>query len=274
MPELPEVETVVRALNRALKGKTTTGALSLGRLRFPFDAAAAGRRLAGKEILRIRRRAKYILIDFPENLALLAHLGMTGRFRVDPSGTPRDRHDRVIFNLLDGLELRFSDARRFGFLKLADLPRPGGIPPECDRLGPEPLERGFTGGLLLALAKKRTLPVKSFLMDQKTVAGVGNIYASEALHAAGIDPRRPTSDLTPVEWERVVRAIKTVLRRAIRQGGSTIRNYRTIDGSEGGFQQSLQVYGKAGGTCPGCDGKIQSIRIGGRSTFFCPECQG
>lgn len=274
MPELPEVETVVRALDRALRGRAATGALSLGRLRFPFDAAAASRRLAGKEILGIRRRAKYILIDFPDNLALLAHLGMTGRFRVVFPEMPRERHDRVILNLSDGRELRFSDARRFGFLKLADLPRPGGLPPECDRLGPEPLERGFTGGLLLSSAKGKAIPVKSFIMDQKMVAGVGNIYASESLHAAGIDPRRSAGDLAPAEWERTAKAIKAVLRRAIREGGSTIRNYRTVDGSEGGFQRSLQVYGKAGASCPRCGGGIQSARLGGRSTFFCPECQG
>ncbi|MDR1520418.1 MAG: bifunctional DNA-formamidopyrimidine glycosylase/DNA-(apurinic or apyrimidinic site) lyase [Planctomycetota bacterium] len=273
MPELPEVETVVRALDASLRGRILLGAVSLGKLRLPLDAEAASRRLGGREILRVRRRAKYILIDFTGKGALLAHLGMTGRFRIDSAGEPRHKHDRAAFPLLGGDELRYSDARRFGFVKLVELPEPDGFPAELERLGPEPLSRQFSGRTLLAGAAGRKTPVKVFIMDQWTVVGVGNIYASEALHAAGIDPARPAAALAPDEWARLAAEIKAVLRRAIKQGGSTIRDYQTLDGGEGGFQRSLRVYGKAGGICPRCGGSVKSTRLGGRSTFFCPDCQ-
>ncbi|MDR1535050.1 MAG: bifunctional DNA-formamidopyrimidine glycosylase/DNA-(apurinic or apyrimidinic site) lyase [Planctomycetota bacterium] len=273
MPELPEVETVVRALNASLPGKTVSAVCSMGKLRLPFDAGDLTRRLAGRKILGVRRRAKYILVDFPGQLALLAHLGMTGRFRLETTGTPGQKHDRVAFLFEDGSELRYSDARRFGFIKLACLPRPGGFPGDLERLGPEPLERSFTGDVLLASAAGRKAPVKTFIMDQKIVVGVGNIYASEALYGAGINPARPAGLLSPAEWRRLAAEIKGVLRRAIRKGGSTIRSYQTVAGTEGGFQRSLRVYGKTGGECPRCGGRIESTRLGGRSTFFCPGCQ-
>ena len=184
MPELPEVETVVKALNLSLAGRVLTGAENIGKLRLPFDADAVSRALTGKRILGVRRRAKYILFDFPGNLALLAHLGMTGRFRLAPAGEPRERHDRVAFRLRGGEDLIFADTRRFGFVKLVELPGPGGCPGELARLGPEPLDRSFSGKTLSARAAGRRTPAKVFLMDQEVVVGVGNIYASEALHAA------------------------------------------------------------------------------------------
>ena len=273
MPELPEVETVARALDRSLRGMAVDEAESIGKLRLPFDAEAASRVLAGRRILGVRRRAKYILFDFSEDWALLAHLGMTGRFRLARSGEPREKHDRAAFRLNGEKELLFSDARRFGFVKLVKLARGGGDPAELARLGPEPLDRSFSGKTLSARAAGRKTPAKAFLMDQEVVVGVGNIYASEALYAAGIDPRRPAGELSPGEWTRVSTEIKTVLRRAIAKGGSTIRSYRAVDGSEGGFQRSLHVYGKAGCACGRCGEIIQQARLGGRSTFYCPRCQ-
>ncbi len=274
MPELPEVETVVKALDGVLKGRLVRGAGFIGKLRLPFDERDAAGRLAGRRVIGVRRRAKYILVDLEGQRALLAHLGMTGCFRVEPADSPRHRHDRVYFPLDRGEELRYADARRFGFVKPVTLSGPGGLPEELAGLGPEPLDRRFTGRVLMERAAGRRSPVKIFIMDQAVVVGVGNIYASEALFLAGVHPKRPASDLSPEEWIRLVAKIKAVLRDAIRQGGSTIRSYRTVDGSEGGFQQALRVYGRAGQPCPVCGSPVEALRLGGRSTFFCPECQG
>lgn len=273
MPELPEVETVVTALDRALRGRAVEGAEEIGRLRRPFDAAETGRRLRGRAVDRVRRRGKYIVVDFGVETALLAHLGMTGFFHIEPAAIPRHRHDRIAFLLDGGEELRYADARRFGFVVLTSLSGPERWPEELADLGPEPLERRFSGRALAARAAGRRTPVKVFIMDQRVTVGVGNIYASEALHAAGIDPRRPVGDVALGEWNRIAAEIKAVLRKAIRQGGSTIKNYRTVNGSEGGFQRELRAYGKKNGTCPDCGAGVETIRLGGRSTFFCPVCQ-
>lgn len=273
MPELPEVETVVAALRQTLVGRTIRSVESLGKLRLPFDAKAATRRIGGAAVTDARRRAKYILIDIDGGAALLAHLGMTGYFHLDAASEPRHKHDRLVFTLDGGEELRFADARRFGFVKLVELPEAGAFPVELAGLGPEPLSRAFSPRAMLNRAEGRSAPVKVFVMDQTVVVGVGNIYASEALFAAGIDPRRAAGDLSPDEWAALVREVKRVLRRAIRSGGSTIRDYRTVDGTEGGFQRRLLVYGRAGESCPGCGQPIERVRQGGRSTFFCSECQ-
>lgn len=273
MPELPEVETVARALDAALRGRELRGAELLGRMRLPFDAAEATRRLKGRKILGVRRRAKYLVFHCEGDAWLLAHLGMTGTFRLEKGSVPKGKHDRAIFRLKGGDELRYADARRFGFVGLTDAPAAGGVPAELDRLGPEPLDRKFNARAMAAKAKGRKTPIKVFIMDQRTVAGVGNIYAVEALFGAGIDPRRPASALDAGEWRRLAAQIKAVLRGAIEKGGSTIRSYRTVDGTEGGFQRRLRVYGRAGEACPGCGGGIEVTRQGGRSTFFCPACQ-
>ncbi len=272
MPELPEVETVVKALGLALPGREVIGVRFLGAMRLPFDEALARRLLRGRAIVGVRRRAKYIVIDLDGPSALLAHLGMTGHFRVEAESEPRARHDRVVFSLRGGDELRYADARRFGFVVPAGI-GPDGWPAELSGLGVEPLERAFSGRAMLDRAAGRSCPVKNFIMDQAVVVGVGNIYASEALWGARVDPRRPAGDLDGGDWDRLVASIKKVLRKAIRQGGSTIRNYRTVDGSEGGFQRSLNVYGKAGEACPACGSAIMMVRQGGRSSFFCPKCQ-
>ncbi len=273
MPELPEVETVVTALRQALVGRRIRNAEFLGKLRLPFDAKAATRRIGNAAVTDVRRRAKYILIDIEGDAALLAHLGMTGYFHLDAASEPRHKHDRLAFILDDGDELRFADARRFGFVKLVELPEAGAFPAELAELGPEPLSRAFSARPMLERAAGRSTPIKVFIMDQTAVVGVGNIYASEALFAAGVDPRRAAGDLSPEEWAALVREVKRVLRRAIRSGGSTIRDYRTVDGTEGGFQRRLLVYGQAGEACPGCGQPIERVRQGGRSTFFCSECQ-
>lgn len=273
MPELPEVETVVRALRQTLEGRVVEKAHFLGRCRYPFDAAAATATLGKKMFRGVRRRAKYIIMDFDCDTAILAHLGMTGYFHVDAASSPPHKHDRIAFSLKGGEELRYADARRFGFVRLVRTAGPGSMPEELAALGPEPLERSFSGKYLGERAAGRKGPVKVFIMDQAVVVGVGNIYAAEALFAAGVDPRRPAGSLNAEEWGRVAAEIKAVLRRALRRGGSTIRNYRTVDGSEGAFQRSLKVYGKAGDGCPSCGGPIAVTRQAGRSSFFCPACQ-
>ncbi|MCD8138627.1 MAG: bifunctional DNA-formamidopyrimidine glycosylase/DNA-(apurinic or apyrimidinic site) lyase [Planctomycetaceae bacterium] len=273
MPELPEVETVVRALRRALTSRKIRGAALYGRLRTPFDASAVDAALAGRTCTGVRRRGKYIIFDFPCRHALVAHLGMTGYFHLEKASSPLHPHDRVGLRLDKGDEMRFADARRFGFIDLVETADPGGDVPTLSHLGLEPLERECNAARMADLAVGRKVPVKVFLMNQEVVVGVGNIYASEALHAACVDPRRMAGDITAAEWKRVVAKVKAVLRAAIRAGGSTIRNYRGVNGDEGKFQRALRVYGKAGEPCPACGGVIETVRLGGRSTFYCAACQ-
>lgn len=273
MPELPEVETVANALNRAVQGQILADARYFSRLRRPFEWKKIINALSGKQCTRVRRSAKYILMEFDCEYVIIAHLGMTGAFHLEDAALEPDKHDRVALTFAGGKELRFRDARRFGFVSLAKVPHPGGVPEELNRLGVEPLERGFTAKGMAEKARGRTAPVKTFIMDQKIVAGVGNIYASEALFLAGVHPGRNAGSVDREEWKRIVASIKKVLRQAIKAGGSTIRNYQTVDGSEGGFQQRLRVYGRKGKECGQCGGTIEMIRMGGRSAFFCPQCQ-
>ncbi len=273
MPELPEVETVVTALAGALTGRTVTALEQRGALRYPLGREAPAL-LSGRVVSGIRRRAKYIVFAFDDcPHGLLAHLGMTGSFRIEPATEPFQKHDRLAIGLDGGESLRFADMRRFGFVKLVGLDPATGDPDDFARLGPEPLGRSFTGRELLRRSAGRTCPIKNHIMNQEVVVGVGNIYASEALFIAGISPERPAGDLAPAEADALVAAIKKVLRAAIRSGGSTIQNYRTVDGREGGFQRVIRVYGRAGERCRRCGGTVASIRQGGRSTFFCPGCQ-
>lgn len=273
MPELPEVETVAKALRQALVGKEVASLRCLGRMRYPFPLAKARRAVVGKTIANVRRRAKYLVFDFGCDDVFLAHLGMTGFFHIDPAATPPEKHERLAVALTDGSELRFCDARRFGFVALSKLEQGGEWPEELSHLGPEPLEKSFSAKAMLHRAVGRKVPIKTFIMDQPVVVGVGNIYASEALFAARIHPCRRAGDLTLREWTVLVSEIKKVLRKALRSGGSTIRNYRTVDGSEGFFQRSLRVYGKASAPCPVCSTPITTLRLSGRSSFLCPNCQ-
>ncbi len=273
MPELPEVETVVQALAKHLPGKVLRQAVSIGKLRLPFSGEEVTAALRGQAITAVRRRAKYIIIEFSAEKALLAHLGMTGFFHLEALDQPYLKHDRIALQFGDGVDLRYADARRFGFVSLVDSPAPGGEIAELSALGVEPLTAGFKPSLLLERAAGRKTPIKVFIMDQTVVVGVGNIYASEALFAAGIDPRRPAGAVSLAEWKSLCREIKNILRKAIDSGGSTIRSYRTVDGSEGGFQRELLVYGKGKEACPRCGEEIQTLRLGGRGTFFCGACQ-
>ncbi|MCD7896781.1 MAG: hypothetical protein LUG50_08925 [Planctomycetaceae bacterium] len=208
MPELPEVETVVTALAGALTGRTVTALEQRGALRYPLGREAPAL-LSGRVVSGIRRRAKYIVFAFDDcPHGLLAHLGMTGSFRIEPATEPFQKHDRLAIGLDGGESLRFADMRRFGFVKLVGLDPATGDPDDFARLGPEPLGRSFTGRELLRRSAGRTCPIKNHIMNQEVVVGVGNIYASEALFIAGISPERPAGDLAPAEADALVAAIK------------------------------------------------------------------
>jgi formamidopyrimidine-DNA glycosylase len=270
MPELPEVETTRRGVRNALVGRTVVAFdLREPRLRWRVDAALAGT-LAGQRILDVRRRAKYLLVDL-ERGSLIAHLGMSGSLRVMPQGSPRLLHDHYDLVLDSGQCLRFNDPRRFGSLhwctgKVADHPL-------LASLGPEPLEDGLTATYLATRARRRKAAVKLFLMDQRIVVGVGNIYASEALYRAGVRPRRAAGRIKVAEWQRIVDSVRAVLGEAIRQGGTTLRDYVNADGTPGYFRQQLFVYERAGEPCRRCRTPIRHLVQGQRSTYYCPECQ-
>jgi formamidopyrimidine-DNA glycosylase len=270
MPELPEVETTRRGVRDALVGRTIAAFdLREPRLRWPVEPALR-RELVGRRVRDVRRRAKYLLLDL-DGGSLIAHLGMSGSLRVMPAGSPRLLHDHYDLVLDSGQCLRFNDPRRFGSLHWCT-----GDPaahPLLARLGPEPLEPGFTAAHLAGLARRRRAGVKLFLMDQHVVVGVGNIYASEALFRAGVRPRRAAGRVTAAEWGRIVAAVREVLGQAIRQGGTTLRDYVNADGTPGYFRQELFVYERAGEPCRRCATPIRHCVQGQRSTYFCPACQ-
>lgn len=279
MPELPEVETIVRGLRPRLEGRRLVRVVQRrDDLRFPLPPRFA-ERLTGRRIETIGRRAKYILFHLDQGEVLLCHLGMSGRMvLVDRPDQPLARHDHIVFTTEDGWEVRFNDARRFGAMDLIDAAR-------LDQhwllkdLGPEPLGNGFNGPVLAdKLAGKRT-PIKAALLDQKVVAGLGNIYVCEALFGAGLSPRRLARSVQGRRAERLVAAIRDVLRRAIEAGGSSLRDYVQTDGELGYFQHHWAVYGREGAPCPDCrcelerTGGIRRIVQSNRSTFFCPTRQ-
>jgi formamidopyrimidine-DNA glycosylase len=270
MPELPEVETTRRGIRAALVGRTVRAFdLREPRLRWRVEASLA-EELAGQRVLDVGRRAKYLLIRL-ERGTLIAHLGMSGSLRIMQTGSARLPHDHYDLVLDSGQCLRFNDPRRFGSLHwCTGDPRKHVL---LAGLGPEPLEPGFDAAYLARRAKGRKTAVKLFLMDQRVVVGVGNIYASEALFRAGVRPRRAAGRLTVAQWQRVVDAVRDVLADAIRQGGTTLRDYVSADGTPGYFRQELYVYERNGQPCRRCSTPIRHLVQGQRSTYFCPTCQ-
>jgi formamidopyrimidine-DNA glycosylase len=276
MPELPEVETVARGLALSLLGlRLDKLILNRADLRAPLPQGLA-ERLEGKRILRITRRAKYILIHFDGGGVLIAHLGMSGRMVITGPGAAAkpDRHDHVVFTFEDGTILIFNDPRRFGLLDYAEESEL-----ETHKLlrdiGPEPLGNQFNGPALAAALAGRNTPIKAALLDQRVVAGLGNIYVSESLYWAGISPRRRAGTIMGPRAERLATAIRDVLGRAIAAGGSSLRDYVQASGELGYFQHHWAVYGKEGEPCPGCDcgAGIKRIVQAGRSTFYCAKRQ-
>ena len=273
MPELPEVETVARGLAHRLEGRRLTKVETRrGDLRWPFPKDFA-KRLTGRRVIKIRRRAKYIVAELDDGNALLAHLGMSGRMLLS-KGRPAEleAHDHVIMETDRGWCLRFNDARRFGMMDLVPL---GKLEEHklIRGIGPEPLGNEFSGPILAAALEGKKTAIKAAILDQKVVAGVGNIYASEALYRAGISPKRMAYTVQGERAEKLARAIKTVLNEAIAAGGSSLRDYVQADGELGYFQHRWRVYEKEGQVCPDCRGTIRRITQGGRSTFYCPKCQ-
>ncbi|MFO6466064.1 bifunctional DNA-formamidopyrimidine glycosylase/DNA-(apurinic or apyrimidinic site) lyase [Jannaschia sp. KMU-145] len=281
MPELPEVETVRRGLTPALEGARLTRVdVNRPDLRWPFPERMA-ERLQGATVTALGRRSKYLLLHLDTGETLIVHLGMSGRMVVDDvqqGSFHRDagwlpQHDHVVFHT-DGHQVTFNDARRFGFMDLAATDALDAHV-HFARMGPEPMGNGFHEAHLIdALASKNT-PIKSALLDQRVVAGLGNIYVCEALHRAGIAPTRRARRIAAPRVARLVPIIRDVLAEAIAAGGSSLRDHRQADGTLGYFQHGFRVYDREGAPCPtpDCDGTIRRIVQAGRSTFHCPRCQ-
>jgi len=271
MPELPEVETIRRDLLPVLRGRAFThvwvspDALRLVQVPPPADFA---RLLSGRRIEDVSRRGKFLVFHLSGGLYLLVHLRMTGALLHRPADAPPDRYVRAMLSLDDGSELRFSDLRKFGALWL--VPDPSTV---LGRLGPEPLEGGLTPSLLRGLTARRRAPIKSLLLDQRALAGVGNIYADEALFAAGLHPQRPAGSLSDSEVKRLHGAIRRVLTEALADRGASFSDYVDASGREGRHQFRVQVFRRTGQPCYVCGREIARVKVAGRSTHFCPKCQ-
>ena len=287
MPELPEVETVRRGLAPVMEGARIAKVDVRHRgLRWPI-AKDFEKRLEGMSVEGLGRRAKYLLADLSSGDVLLMHLGMSGSFRVGKDARPgvyyherskSTSHDHVVFHMANGATVTFNDPRRFGSMKL--VPRAGlAQEPLLRALGPEPLGNEFDAAMLAKACLGKKTSLKAALSDQRVVAGLGNIYVCEALFRARLSPKRRASTIAdrhgkPNERaEKLVDAIRTVLKDAIEAGGSSLRDHRRADGSLGDFQHNFQVYDREGEPCPNCKGKIRRIVQAGRSTFYCPSCQ-
>jgi formamidopyrimidine-DNA glycosylase len=268
MPELPEVETTVRGVRNHLEGRVLTGwTVREPRLRWPVTLPET---LAGTRIERVGRRAKYVIVELGDG-ALILHLGMSGSLRLVRADAAAGKHDHVDLHLDSGWVLRLTDPRRFGSLHYH-----GGAPEEhwlLASLGPEPLGNEFHGAYLHAASRKRRVPVKSYIMDSSVVVGVGNIYANEALFAAGIRPRIAAGRVSRARYDALAVAIREVLRAAIAEGGTTLRDFVGGDGRPGYFRHELKVYGRQTEPCRVCSTPLTGIRMGQRATVYCARCQ-
>lgn len=269
MPELPEVETVVRGLRGAVIGRTITGFRNSWPRHIALPAPDVLRaRLIGRTIRDLKRRAKYLVFDLSEDETLIIHLKMTGHLSVTPSDLPLSKHDHTVFELDNGQELRFRDARKFGKVYLTRDPDQ-----VLGRLGPEPLAGDFDAAALAARLAGRRRALKPLLLEQSVLAGIGNIYADEALFEARLHPTRPADSLDAVEIARLHAAIQAVLRLGIAREGASIDSYVKPDGAKGDMQNAVQVFRRTGAPCYVCGTPIQRIVLGQRSTHFCPTCQ-
>ena len=271
MPELPEVETVRRGVDPHVCGQTLTRVIVRNpRLRWPVDQKLPAQ-LAGRRVESTARRGKYLLLNLDNGDRLLIHLGMTGRLNVLKADRPLLKHDHLDIELSSGTRLRFNDARRFG--AVLRWPAAQASHKLLEGLGPEPFGDEFNADYLFALSRKKTVAVKNFIMDGRTVVGAGNIYAAESLFRAAIRPSKAAGKLTRAQCELLVRHIKDVLTEAVAQGGTTLKDFISADGHPGYFQTKLFVYGRTGEPCFQCKTPIQRSVIGQRSSFFCPRCQ-
>lgn len=273
MPELPEVETIARGLHATLPGRRILS-VRLGKMDFIDDPAAIEREIPGTKILAVRRCGKFLLIDLESangdvrNFSLLVHLGMTGRLVTCEARAPVPPHTHVFFALDDGRELRYTDVRRFGRMRIVT----GGVRENTlDALGLDPLE--VSEGEFVALLKNRRARIKALLLDQSVLRGIGNIYADESLWRARIHPKRLGANLSPKELRRLYQAVQDVLNDAIEKRGSSIADYVDSDGNLGGFQRLHRVYQREGKKCFRCGAVIRRAIFAGRSSHFCPHCQ-
>jgi formamidopyrimidine-DNA glycosylase len=273
VPELPEVETVRARLAPALVGRRFEQVEILDpRLVRPFEPESVAAELEGERVAAVERRGKYLVVRFESGRVLLVHLRMTGSFRHGPGGSlADDPYRRAVVTLDDGSDVAYRDVRRFGTWLLAE---PGELEPYlAARLGAEPFARAFKARALAKRVAGRRAPVKAVLLDQRSLAGMGNIYADEALWRARVHPLRPAGTLDEAEIRRLHRAIRAALEAGIARQGATLRDYVTPDGSAGRMQDEFKVYGREGEPCPRCRTPIEKTRAGGRGTWYCPHCQ-
>ena len=270
MPELPEVETTRRGIAPHITGRTVSRVIVREpRLRWPVPRRLANA-MASQVIEQVGRRAKYLLLETGAGTAIL-HLGMSGSLRLVDSDMPAGKHDHIDLQLDSGKTLRFTDPRRFGSLHWTT--RPAATHRLLRDLGPEPLDDAFSGAYLYDASRQRRVAVKNFIMNSHIVVGIGNIYASEALYMAGIHPKRLAGRISRQKYGLLSEVVKEVLQDAIAAGGTTLRDFVNGEGKPGYFRQHLNVYGKPGEPCISCHIPIREIRLGQRSTFYCPKCQ-
>ncbi len=270
MPELPEVETTCRGIRPHIEGRKIKEVIVReSRLRWPVPAKL-DKTLQGKAVISVKRRAKYILLQLQGGY-LIIHLGMSGSLRIVNIAESPKKHDHVDIILDNNQSLRYHDPRRFGAILWTTEPVYEHA--LLNHLGPEPLETEFTAQRLFQYSRGRSQPVKTFIMDNHTVVGVGNIYASEALFTAGIRPDRACGKISRARYERLTESIKETLSKAINQGGTTLRDFVGGDGKPGYFKQELAVYGRSGEPCITCSSPIKAMKLGNRNTFFCSKCQ-
>lgn len=276
MPELPEVESLRRVLAGSALGRTIVRAsIKEKRLRRPVDGGFA-QAIGGRTIEALRRRAKYLLFELSGGKSLIVHLGMSGSLTYRKSGFNRGRfdskHDHIFLHLDDGAALVYNDPRRFGLMKIVDHEALERLP-EFRAIGPEPMSAGFSANYLAGKARGKKVAIKNLIMDQRVVAGIGNIYASEILFRAGVRPTRRAGRTRRSEIERIVAATRAILKSAIGSRGTTFRSYFDSRGEPGEFSRKLRVYGRAGEPCYACSTGIKDVVVGQRASFYCPQCQ-
>lgn len=273
MPELPEVETIRRQCERELVGAEirSIDVFLEKMVRFPVDRFK--KEMAGAKFAAARRRSKVLILDLSNGYSLLVHFKMSGQLLRVRVSDPIEKHTHVVFHLADGTDLRLRDVRQFGYVKPV-LRSEVDHAPEVANLGPEPLAPEFTAEQLRAILERRTKRnIKSVLLDQSLVAGIGNIYADEALYEARIHPRRPAASLSSEETSRLLSAARKVLKQGIERRGTSVDLFVGLHGDQGDNQNHLKVYGRQGLSCPDCEGRVERIKVAGRGTYYCPKCQ-
>lgn len=272
MPELPEAETIATGLRNCLVGRKINRVICRTKaLRRPLSQRKLNKNCAGAEIVNITRRGKAIIVHLDNNNRILIQLGMTGACRVCPADENPLKHEHVLFELSGSKSWRYEDTRRFGMVE--SFSSADDIPVFLRTLGPEPFSDDFSAEYLFAISRKRHTKVKELILNQKVIAGIGNIYASEILFRSGIRPARRADKLTRADCRRIAEYTVEILRKAIAAGGTTISDYKDVNGDTGKFARELLVYGRAGKECVICKTLIKELAIGGRSSFYCPKCQ-